>query len=150
MHLLGYGRWDEKSVGQVTIKVWRERHVGNQLVTRSAFINCELVNGRNFHSILGAKACERLNLIEVKDSDAMNLLPGEATKNMFLSTQRLLLMTMLKGRLRAAYPHIFSDAIGHIGDHHIKINHKVDLVQHPPRQVPVTLHKKLFCELQKL
>ena len=80
VRLLGYGQRDEKSVGQVTIKVWRERHVGNQLVTRSAFIKCELVDGRNFHSILGAKACERLNLIEVKDSDAMNPLPGEATK----------------------------------------------------------------------
>ena len=54
--------------------------LGTNWVMQSAFIKCELVNGRNFYSILGAKACERLNLIEVKDSDAMNPLPGEATK----------------------------------------------------------------------
>ena len=62
---------------------------------------------------------------------------------MFLCTQRAT-RDNAKGRLRASHPHVFSDAIGHIGDHHIKINHKVDPVQHPPRRVPVALRKKLL------
>ena len=64
-------------------------------------------------------------------------------QNMFLCTQ-FATHDNTKGRLRASHPHIFSDAIGHIGNHHIKINHKVDPVQHPLCRVPVVLRKKLL------
>ena len=72
VRLMGFGQRNEKSVGRVNMKVWREKNIGRKLISDAYILKYELVEGTNFHSILGSAACRGLDLLEIKDSDAIN------------------------------------------------------------------------------
>ena len=69
-----------------------------------------------------------MNLLEVKDSNAMYPLPSILKENYILVHSTL----ATKDDLKVLYLQVFGDAIGYIGDHHIKVNPEVNHIQHAP------------------
>ena len=149
--LVGFGRKNERSVGQVQLRVWREKYAGaNSCRTVNSCLRCELVEGENFHSILGSKACKDLVLIEIKDSDAIYPLPTKSVSKVHVHAVSVSDGNLTKEAVKKQYPTVFQDKVGYIGDYTIKVDANVKPVQHAPRRVPVALRNKLRTELQRL
>ena len=118
--LSGFGKQNVQTVGQVLLRVWREKHIGHKRATESCVLKFELVEGEKFHSILGVKDCQKLGLIEVKDSDAINPLPADSRSESQIHTVSE--MEVTKDTVKKRYPSVFQDKVGYIGDYAIKVD----------------------------
>ena len=78
--LYTYGKIGNSSVGKVEIQVWR----GN----RTRRLECELVNGEHFHSILGNEACVELDVLEMKDNNKLNPLQCNKGQQIFATRKQ--------------------------------------------------------------
>ncbi|KAK4296250.1 hypothetical protein Pmani_031249 [Petrolisthes manimaculis] len=141
--LFGYGRVGKRSVGQVMIKVYR----GN----RTCNLSCELVSGKEFHSVLGYEACVFLDLLEIKDNDKIN--PLDKNKEMQIHVTQRQRKIENKEDLKQQYPQVFSDcdSVGKLDEtYKIRVNESVPPVQHAPRRVPAAIRTHLQEELCRL
>ena len=58
---------------------------------------------------------------------------------------------MSKESLVKQFPEVFTEEGWQLnGEYHIKIDPTVSSIQHPPRQVPVSVHEQLKSELEHL
>ena len=139
--LQGYGKHEMTSRGKVKLDVWR----GGQ--RRS--ISCEIVQGTNFHSILGAKTCEELGLIQVLDNDALN--PPTSEVNIHTVQGQNFGKPITEDQLKREFPEVFRSTVGLLaGEHKITIDPAVRPVQHAPRRVPEALRTRLRKELETM
>ena len=149
VRLMSFGQRQEKSVGHANLKVGREKSVRGKLISDVCVIKCELVEGTNFHAILGSAACRGLGLLEIKDSDAIN--PIDHNKNVHVhAASGMAAEQTSEESIKRQYPQVFSDRVGYLGDCSIRINRSVAPVQHAPRRVPVALRNRLHEELVHL
>lgn len=141
MILYGYGQKGTRSMGRVKIHVERD--------DRSCDLICELLEGKQYHSILGYEACVSLGLLEVKDNDKLR--PLKSWKGANVYTTQTSSETLTKESIFKQYPEVFSEAVGKLETRYkIQIDESVPPVQHAPRRVPAALRSRLMEELNDL
>lgn len=136
-----YGQKGTPSAGKVQILVERQQ--------RKLSIMCELLEGEQYHSILGYEACVALDIIEIKDNDRRNPIPkiGEQSVHATQAVHDF----ATKEQIIKKYPEVFKESVGKLShEYKIRIDTTVIPVQHAPRRVPAALRSRLLDELQQL
>ena len=139
--LYAYGQTGNRSAGRVRIQVWR-----GDLTTH---LECELISGERFHSILGRQACIELEILEIKDNDKVNPVQCIQGQKIF-ATQKEHIPISKEGILKR-YPKVFNDVVGRLSEgYKIRVDKSVVPVQHAPRRVPAALRARLQKELNQM
>lgn len=139
--MYGYGQKGNHSKGRVRIHVERG--------DRSCDLDCELLEGRQYHSILGYKACVSLGLLEIKDNDKLRPMKPCTGANVFSAQTGSEILT--KESIFNKYPKVFREAVGELAAQcKIRVDESVSPVQHAPRRVPAALRSRLIDELNGL
>ena len=137
-----YGQIGTKSAGRVKFQAWRG--------SKTRLLECELIDGNQYHSILGCKDCVFFEIIEIKDNDKLHPTKVKNSETSVYATQRSH-CPVEKGDIVKQYPSVFKDTVGKLDTcYKIRINESVAPVQHPPRRVPAVLRLKLQDELNHL
>ena len=109
-------------------------------------ISCELVVGKQYHSVLGSNSCRVLGVLDVKDNDKLN--PPQADIVSLISSCQ---HPNLKDPILAKHSRVFRDEVGCLrGEYTIRVDESVMPVHHAPRNVSVALRQPLQRELEKL
>ena len=74
-----YGQIGTQSAGKVKFQAWRG--------TKSCILECELIDGKQYHSILGCKDCVLLGIIEIKDNDKIHPIKVSNSSTSVYATQ---------------------------------------------------------------
>ena len=104
----GNGAWSV--LGEVIVRVWRKRHI--------CLVRLLIVEGEQFHCILGRNACIELGCVEILDNDALHK-PDTHCGNVF-ATQQVVTETHLPHsdsplsteQLKQSYKSVFSGEVG--------------------------------------
>ena len=135
-----YGKIGTPSAGKVKIQVWR----GN----KTCILVCELLEGEQFHSILGSDACVFLGILEVKDNDKLNPVKE---KDCMVHVAGKKYAPIAKEDFLKKYPSVFRDTVGKLSSSYkIRVDESVSPVQHAPRRVPAALRSQLKEELDRM
>ena len=134
-----YGQQRVRVVGRVSLRVQR--------VDRQQKIECEVVEGENYHSILGRESSEQLGLIALLDNDQLR--PPDLSEQIVHAMES---EKLTKADLLREYPDVFAaDKIGLFkGEYDVKIDPGVKPVQHAPQNVLVALRQKVKEELDSM
>ena len=129
-----YGGGRTTVLGEVQIRVRRL-----DLVCR---LNCKVVEGEQFTPILGRKACLGMNLIKMKDCDAIRK-PDTAMGQVFTVSDHLNAPVLSKEQLLREYKDVFKEEVGLLeGDYKIRLDPAVKPVKHAPRRGRVAERKQ--------
>ena len=119
-------------VGSVILRVWR----GN----RRCKLDCKLVNKSNIRPLLGRRACVGMKIVSYLDNDQLQR-PTTSHAVVYALEDRI---SASKEHLYKKYPNVFSEGVGRLeGEYHIRLDPRIDPVQHAPRRVPVALRDRL-------
>ena len=111
---------------------------------------CELIDGNEYHSILGCKDCVFFGIIDIRDNDKLNPIKVSNSSTSIYATQKSY-CPVEKGEIVKQYPSVFRDMVGKLDTcYKIRINESVPPVQHPPRRVPAALRLRLQDELNHM
>ena len=138
--LFGFGQQSIQPVGCVTLRLQR-----GQL---EHLVDFQVLNGRQYHSLVGAKTCVAFRLLSMEDNDDLH--PWHVQG---LSVHALNQPITTVAQLVAKYPQVFRQdgRIGILkGDYNIRIDDSVTPVQQAPRSVSVALHAPLRKELETM
>ena len=109
-----------------------------------------IVEGEQFHCILGRNACIGLGFLEILDNDALNK-PETHSGNVF-ATQQVVTETHLPHsdsplsieQLKQSYKSVFSGEVGTLdGQYHIKENQLIQPVKPAQRPIAVALRERV-------
>ena len=132
-----YGQTGTHSTGRVKFQVWRGM--------KTCLLECELIEGKQYHSILGCRACIFLDVLEIKDNDRLH--PIKENNSRIHATQRSY-QPVGKDDVMKQYPSVFGDIVRKIETcYRIQADESVAPVQHAPRRVPAALRSRLQDEL---
>ena len=132
-----YGQIGTPSVGKVKTQEWR----GN----KTCNLMCELLEGEQFHSVLGSDACVFLGILEVKDNDKLNPVKEKGCMVHVVVKNHA---PIAKKDFLKKYPSVFRDTVGKLGSSYkIRVEESVSPAQHAPRRVPAALRSQLKEEL---
>ena len=99
-------------------------------------LRCILIDAE-VYPVLGRKACVGMKLIQVLDSDYVSRTNTDG-HSVFAMVQHIKPLT--KNRLEEQFPTVFAGGIGKLdSEHYIRLDPRVDPVQHAPRQMQVAL-----------
>ena len=134
-----YGGTTLPVVGKVIIRVWRGDF--------RCKLDCKLVDNPNIRPLLGRKACLGMKLVSYLDNDELHKpITGNSTVYTLNGQSPI-----SKEQLIAQHPKVFNEGVGQLeGKYHIRLDHRVDPVQHAPRRVPVALRDQLKETLEGL
>ena len=138
--LFGYGRQPIQPVGCVTLRLQRG--------SLEHLVEFQLLNGMQYHSIIGADTCLLFRLLSIADNDELS--PFHAPP---LSVHALSQQGSSVAQLVAKYPQVFRQdgRVGLLeGDYKIRVSDTTSPVQHAPRSVSVALHEPLRSELEAM
>ena len=100
----------------------------------------------NVLPILRRKACVSMKLIEYTDNDALHK-PATRGAQVYAVEGELI----SKAAITEKYTTVFGDGIGELeGEYRIRLDDKVDPIQHAPRRVPVALRDRLKTTLDDM
>ena len=89
----------------------------------------ELVEGKQYHSILEYKACVSLGLLEIKDNDKLRPLKPCKGANVYTTQTGSEILT--KESIFKQYPKVFRETVGELAtQYRIQVNELVSPVQH--------------------
>ena len=119
-------------MGQVTLRVWRNSRYQ---------LTCKLVDCN-----VRRKACLSMNIIKHTDNDAIYKLQTKSASVYLLENREegMSKENLLKHFLASLLKRLQLD-----GEYQIKVDATVNMVQHPPRRVPVALRDRLKAELDR-
>ena len=137
--ITAYGGTALPVVGTVLLRVWR----GNYRCR----LDCKLVDRTDIRPLLGRKACIGMKIVTYLDNNKMNKpCTGDAPVFMLENSGQLSTDTLLK-----EHPGVFGEGVGLLeGKYHIRLDDRVNPVQHAPRRVPVPLRELLKKSLNDL
>ena len=134
-----YGNRAWSVLGEVIVRVWR-----------TCLVRLLIVEGEQFHCILGRNACIELGCLEILDNDALHK-PEIHSGNVF-ATQQVVTETHLPHsgsplsfeQLKQSYKSVFSGEVGKLdGQYHIKVNKLIQPVKHAQRPIAVALRERV-------
>ena len=141
--IISYDGGNIPVLGTVKIQVWRGSF--------TCLLLCRLVESRRCRPILGKSACERMGVVEIKDSDAIwrpHTSGGQvfSAENVMSSSKPL-----TKEQVIEMFPDVFDEGLGLLeGEYHIRLNDSTKPVQHAPRRGQVALRNKIKETLEEL
>lgn len=110
--IVSYGGGSIPVLGTVKLKMQRGSFM--------SLLLCHLMESKHCRPILGKTACERMGVVEIKDSDTIKR-PDTSPK------------ILSKDQVIAMFPDVFDDGIGVLqGECHIRHDGSVKPVQHAP------------------
>ena len=126
----GEGKWPV--MGERIFKVFRKKE--------SCLIRGLIVSGRQFHAILGKRACEVLKIVKIMDNDAINTV-ANIQKQVPLTKQTLI----------DEYNDVFTNEVGRLEEEYqIKVKQDVKPVKHAQRSIAIPLQKEVKAQLDEL
>ena len=137
--ITAYGGTTLPVVGSVILRVWRG--------DRRCKLDCKLVDNTNIRPLLGRRACVGMKIVSYLDNDQLQKpATGHAVVYALEDT-----MPVSKEHLCKKYPKVFSKGVGQLeGEYHIRLDPRINPVQHAPRRVPVALRDRLKETLDDL
>ena len=127
-----YGGTTLPVVGKVIIRVWRGDF--------RCKLDCKLVDNPSIRPLLGRTACLGMKLVSYLDNDELHK-PITGNSTVYTLNDQ---SPISKEQLIAQHLKVFKEGVGQLeGKYHIRLDHRVDPVQHAPRRVPVALRDQL-------
>ncbi len=128
-----YGGAHIPVVGTVTIKVWR--------MAIQYKLSCKLIENTHVRPLLGRRACLGMKVVQYTDNDLLYA-PAISSGEVYAVHDGK--TPIVVNDLMQCFSKAFADGPGTLeGYHHIKLDPRVEPVQHAPRCVPVPIRDKL-------
>ena len=135
--LISYGGQQIPVIGCTRLKVKRRNF--------TCQLDCKLINALEMRPILGHKACIGMQLVTIKDSDALH--PPQTDVHRVYCTS----MPLSQEAVISKYGDVFDDSVGLLdGVYHIETDANVTPVKHAPRRIPMAIRAQLKGELDDL
>ena len=147
--ITAYGNRAWSVLGEVIVRVWRKR--------RTCLVRLLIVEGEQFHCILGRNACIELGCLEILDNDALH--KPETHSGNVLSAQQVATETHLPHsdsplsieQLKQSYTSFLSGEVGQLdGKYHIKVNKLIQPVKHAQRPIAVASRERVKETLNEM
>ena len=130
--ITAYGGATLPVVGSVILRVWR----GN----RRCKLDCKLVNNNSIRPLLGRRACLGMKIVSYLDNDELH--KPITDRSVVYSLEDTI--SVSKEQLCKKHTKVFSGGVGQLeGLYHIRLDPRIEPVQHAPRRVPVALRNRL-------
>ena len=124
------------------MRVWRKR--------RTCLVRLLIVEGEQFHSILGRNACIELGCLKICDNDALHK-PTALGAQVYATQQVAADVPLTIDDLKRNYQTVFSGDVGKLpGQYRIQLDTSVHPVKHTHRPVAVTMGKRVKSTLYEM